>query len=170
MVLAGTAAGCTFSTGTSPQDAAVELIEGELGDQVGMVFSSPSCTAPPDTEVGTTFTCTARNEAGDTVTFDGVIDPDDSIFVAPSNVILAEEMDLVEAEAAQVLGDDIGVAIDPSAVECPEETTVLEDDQLRCEITDVDTGDRYEMIATVSGFVPREGFASRAYVVGELLN
>jgi hypothetical protein len=163
-------ASCSFSTGTTPEKAGEELIEGALGEQVDLVFVDADCAAPADTEVGTPFTCTAMTEAGETVTFDGVVDPDDSIFIAPSNIIAAEEMSVVETEAADVLGEDIGVVIAPSDVDCPDETTVLDDDRLRCEITDAASGDRYEMFLTVRGFELREGFAQRSYGVGDQLN
>ena len=129
---AATLASCSFSTGTTPEKAGEKAIESALGEQAGLVFVDADCEAPADGEVGTPFTCTAMTEAGETVTFDGVIDPDDSIFVAPSNIILAEEMSVVQAEAAELLGEDIGVAIDPSDVDCPAETTVLDGDRLRC--------------------------------------
>lgn len=169
-VLAAALASCSFSTGTAPEKAGEELIEGALGEQVGLVFVDATCLAPADTEVGTPFTCTAMTDGGAPATFAAVIDPDDKIFVAPSNLIAAEEMSVVEAEAADVLGEDLGVVIDPSDVDCPDESTVLDAGRLRCEITDVATGDRYEMYLTAGGFVLREGFADRSYAVGEQLN
>ena len=109
-------------------------------------------------------------EAGETVTFEGVVDPDDSIFIAASNVIVANEMSVVETEAAGVLGENIGVFIDPCDVDCPDESTVLVDDRMRCEISDVASGDCYEMFLTAVGFELREGFTQRSYEVGDQLN
>ncbi len=108
---------------------------------------------------------------GAAVDFVGVVDPDDTIFVAPANIVVADEMSVVEAEAAEVLGAEVGATIDPADVDCPDETTVLVDDQLRCEITDAATGDRYQMILTATDFVVREGYGSRvAYEIGDLLD
>lgn len=163
-------ASCSFSTGTSPDEAAVKLIEGALSEQSGLVFVGAECNAPAANEVGETFTCTATTDDGAAVTFDGVVDPDDQIFVAPSNIISAEDMAIVKDEAAEVLGEDIGVTIDPDDVDCPDVTTVLVDDRLRCEITDVATGDVYEMYLTATDFVLREGYGNRAYAVGDLLD
>jgi len=168
--LAAVLASCSFSTGTTPERAGEALIEGALGEQVGLVFVDADCAAPADREVGTPFSCTAMTEAGETVTFEGVVDPDDSIFVAASNVIVANEMSVVETEAAGVLGENIGVVIDPSDVDCPDESTVLVDDRLRCEISDAASGDRYEMFLTAVGFELREGFTQRSYEVGDQLN
>ena len=163
-------ASCSLSSGTSPERAGEVLIEEVIGEQVGFVFADAACTAPADGEVGTPFSCTALTEAGETVTFEGVIDPDDSIFVAPSNIIVASEMSAVETEAADVLGEEIGVVIAPSDVQCPDESTVLVADRLRCEISDAASGDRYEMFLTVADFELRKGFSQRSYEVGNLLN
>ncbi len=169
--IAAVLAGCSFSTGTTPEKAGEELIEGALGKRVDLTFVDADCEAPADREVGTPFTCTAKTEAGETVTFAGVIDPDDSIFISPSNVIAGKEMGIVEAEAAAVIGESLGVVIEPADVDCPDETTVLDDNnRLRCEITDVASGDRYEMFLTAGGFDVRDGFADRSYDVGELLD
>lgn len=163
-------AGCSFSTGSSPGEAALELIEGPLGEQNGLVYRDAECAEPAADAVGDTFACTATTDDGAAVEFTGVVDADDKIFVAPTNVIVADEMPIVEAEAAQVLGEVIGAEIDPSAVECPDVTTVLVDGRLRCEITDESNGDRYEMFLTATDFVLREGFDSRNYEVGELID
>lgn len=49
-------AGCSFSTGTSPGDAAVELIEGPLGEQNGLEYIGVECVEPAANEPGETFT------------------------------------------------------------------------------------------------------------------
>lgn len=162
--------GCSFSTGTSPGDSAVELIKGPLGLQSGLKYVGVDCTEPAANEPGEIFTCTARTmEGGALVTFTGLVEPDDMIFVSPTNIIDATEMSIVEDEAASVLGGEVGTTIDPSDVDCPDETTVLVDDQLQCEITDASTGERYEMVMTATDFVLREGYGSRSYKIGELL-
>ncbi|MGK0273982.1 MAG: hypothetical protein ACI9N0_000355 [Ilumatobacter sp.] len=163
-------AGCSFSTGTSPADAAVDLIEGPLSEQSGLKYTGVTCTEPAANEPGETFTCKATAAAGGPVVmFDGLVEADEKIFVSPTNIIDATEMSVVEAEAADALGGEVGTTIDPSDVNCPGETTVLVDDQMRCEITDVDTGDRYEMIVTATDFVLREGYGSRFYEIGALI-
>ena len=168
--LAVALASCSFSTGTTPENAGEEVIEGALSEQSGLVYVDAKCVAPAANEVGETFTCTAMTDDGVAVTFQGVVDPDDSIFVAPSNIIDADDMSTVETEAAGLLGEDIGVVIDPSDVDCPDETSVLVDDQLRCVITDVSNNERYEMILTATDFVLREGYGNRFYEIGDLLD
>lgn len=158
---------CSFSTGTSPSSAAEEAIEGGLAEQSGMTFTNIDCVTPIDGDVGTGFKCTATNADGATIEFDAVIDPDDSIFVAPSNLVYADDMALVEEEAAEILGPEIGVVIDPADVDCPDTTTVLDGDKLFCEITDAATGDRYELIVTFDDFILREGYSDRLYAVGD---
>ncbi len=65
-------AGCSFSTGTSPERAGETLIEGPIGEQVGLTFVDAECAKPADRDVGTTFTCTATAPSGETATFDGI--------------------------------------------------------------------------------------------------
>ena len=160
-------AGCSFSAATqSPDDAGEELIEGELAELIELELSDAACDAPAEDEPGQMFDCTATDPDGATVTFDGVIEEDDEIFVSASNVVVADEMPLVEQEAAAVLGEEVGTEIDPADVVCPAETTVLDGGRLTCEITDATTGERYSLIATFGGFVLREGYAERSYEIG----
>lgn len=160
---------CSFSTGSSPTGSAEEVIENELAEQAGMTFADADCEDPADSEVGTGFSCTAVNGDGATVTFDAVIDLEDMIFVAPTNLVYAEDMTIVEKEAAATLGPEIGVVIDPADVDCPDATTVLDGDELGCEITDAATGDRFELTVTLGDFVLREGYSDILYVVGDQL-
>ena len=143
------------------------MIEGPLSQQNGLEYVGVECTEPAANEPGETFTCTASaTEGGPVVTFDGLVEADEKIFVSPTNIIDAEEMALVESEAADAIGGEIGTTIDPSDVNCPDVTTVLVDDQMQCEITDAATGDRYELIVTATDFVLREGYGSRFYEIG----
>ena len=160
-------AACSFSTGTTPAGTAETLIEGVLGEQAGMTFTGADCEAPADGNVGTPFECRAVNSDGGVIMFDAVIDPDDMIFVAPSNLVYAEEMSLVEEEAAEILGPQVGVVIDSADVDCPDETTVLDSDEMRCEITDAASGDRYELTVTFGDFILREGYADRVYTIAD---
>ncbi len=162
--------GCSFSIGgSSPASAGEELIEGELSEVLGFEMTDAECQDPAEEEEGEEFTCTATAPDGSTVTFQGVLETDDEIYLAASNVVVADEMTLVEEEAAVVLGPEVGAEIDPADVDCPTESTVLDGDELRCEITDATTGERYELIVRLGDFVPREGFEDRFYEVGDLI-
>jgi len=164
------AAGCSFSAGgQSPEDAGEELIEGELAELLELELSGAACDAPAEDEPGKTFNCTATDAGGSTVTFEGVVEDDDEIYVSASNVVVADDMQRLEQEAAVVLAEQIGREIDPADVDCPDETTVLDGDALTCEITDATNGDRYSLTATFGGFVVREGYADRFYEIGELI-
>lgn len=159
---------CTVSVGKSPTSTAEELIASALGEQAGMILTGADCETPVDDEVGTPFDCTATNSDGAVITFVAVIDPDEMVFVAPSNLVYGEEMSVVEAEAAETLGPEVGVVIDPADVDCPDETTALDDEsQLRCEISDAATGDRYELTVAFGDFVLREGYCDRSYQIGD---
>jgi hypothetical protein len=159
-------ASCSFSIGTSPDQAGEELIEGELGEQIGLSFVDAECTEPVDEEVGTPFTCTAATDDGQTVTFAGVIDPDDSIFVAASNVITGDEMSRVEAEAVRATALEFDADPATLTVDCPDETTVLDDSRITCVLTDITEGPPYELFVSFGEFELREGFDGLSYELG----
>lgn len=151
-----------------PAGAGVEVIEGELADQIGLGELEAECDEPDDRDVGTEFTCTATTEDDEVVELNAVFDAEDEVFVYPTNILLDSEMSTVEAEAAQVLGAEIGVEVDPADIECPVETMVLgADGILDCTITDPATGDRFALTATFGDHVRDEGFQERNYAIGE---
>ncbi len=58
--------------GQSVDDAAVELIEGDLADQIGLGELTAACPEVPDAEVGTEFDCTATTADGAVIEIAGV--------------------------------------------------------------------------------------------------
>ncbi len=159
-------AGCSVSVGQTPTSAAEEAIEDELGGVLGLELSDATCGEPDSDDPGETFTCTATGPSGETVTVDAVVDPDDQVFVAASNVVIADDMAAIEQEAIEVLAPEVGLPVERIAVDCPVGPIVLDGDLLICEISDTSTGERFELEARLSEYVLREGYASRTYVVG----
>jgi hypothetical protein len=156
---------------SDPRDVATTLIRGELADQIGMGdLTDATCDTPAAEEKGQTFECSALTPEGSTITFLAEFVEDDEIFVRTSNIITAGEMPLVESEAAEILSPEVGVEIDPADVACPEVTSVLDEgNTLDCVITDAETGERYGLTVTFSDFDAENGFASRNYVIGDLI-
>ncbi|GEM_PF-1255947 len=69
----------------------------------------------------------------------GLVVADERISVSPTNIVDAAEMTVLAADAADaagVLGGKIRTSIDPSNINCPDETAVLANDQMQYEITD----------------------------------
>jgi hypothetical protein len=151
------AAGCSASFsigGQTVEDAATDLIEGELTDQIGLGPLTASCPEVEDPEVGTEFTCTAATPDGETIDFAGVVDREDHIDVSSVNVILGRAIPAYEAAGIDLVNEQSGSALDPSAMDCPEVSYVYGPGKtMDCTLTDVD-GSRYNATYT---FTDTEG-------------
>jgi len=157
------AAGCSSGDASA---SAVELIEGELSDQIELGPLAGECDEPDESTTGEEFSCTGTTEDGEVVNFTAVFESDDEIFLYPTNLVV--DSSLFEAEAAATLGPEFGIEIDPAQIECPEGVTVLDaDGQMFCTITDVETGGVFPMTATLGTYLREEGFEERFYEVGE---
>ena len=154
-----------------PVASGESLIEDEIEAQIGLGELEAACEDPSSEEVGSTFGCTATTPAGDVIDFTVEFDSEDEIFVFPTNVVAAEELVLIEEEAAQVLSPEVGATIDPSDVDCGEVSIVLDDDGvMSCVITDSANGDRYELEATFTNHERGTGFFNRDYLIVGLLD
>lgn len=136
-VLAGCSASFSIG-GQSVEDAAVELISGELADELGLGELSATCPPVEDPEVGTEFTCTATTSDGRTIEFDGVVDREDHIDVQTTNIILPDKLEANFYDALSAQNPDVELAVE--GFDCGEETIVLEADdpssrQVTCEVT-----------------------------------
>ena len=138
--------------GQSPAEAAVELIEGAaMAQRLGIdLLTNVVCTDPPDTEVGTVFSCTA-DSAGNAVAFEVELEAEDRIFAAPSNVVEARRLTDYATSAVQALNDSNGFTLPEDAIDCGDASIVLDaDSQMICTLTDPDNGTLYDAVLTVS--------------------
>ncbi len=158
-------AGCSVSVGETPEGIAEEAIEGELGEVLGLELSDATCDDAASDEPGETFTCEATAAGGETVTVDAIIEENDRVFVAASNVIIAGDIEGVEQDAIGFLAPEVGLPPERLAVDCPAGPVVLDGDLLLCEISDTETGERFVLEARLSGYVLREGYADRNYLI-----
>lgn len=148
--------------------SAEALIEIDLAGQIGLGDLDAVCQRPDDPEVGTVFTCTATTEAGDEITFEAEFTSEDEVFVYPTNVIGADDMPVLEQITAAQLTDQLGDRIEPGDVDCPDTSVVLDAGfQMQCELAVAESGERFPVTLSFSGFVPREGFGQ---VVAELVD
>ena len=145
--------GCSaeFSIGgQSPEDAAVDLIEGELADQIGQPLTG-ACDDVDDPEVGTAFDCTGTTADGDVIDFVTLIDEEDHISVDSVNVVTAEAVGRFEAAAVEALGAETGVDLDPAAIDCGDGSVILPPSgDMSCTVTDPTDGTVYEATLTVN--------------------
>lgn len=153
----------------STTDAAasgVDLIEGELADQIQLGPLTGECEEPSESGEGEEFTCTGTTEDGAVINFTAVFEADDEVFIYPTNLVV--DSSLFEAEAATTLGPEFGIEIDPAQIECPEGVTVLDSEgQMFCTITDAQTGGVFPLTVTLGGYLREQGFDERFYEVGE---
>ncbi|MEL6891327.1 MAG: hypothetical protein AAFP84_07015, partial [Actinomycetota bacterium] len=120
------------------------LIETELEEQLDLGELTASCDQPDDSEVGTEFRCSATTEDDRVIEFLGVFTSEDEIFVSPTNLLTAAEVDVVREQSARILSPEVGSDIDPSQIECPAGDPVFlvgdtDGAVLECTITDPGT-------------------------------
>lgn len=154
-------AGCALLAGCSTQtagEAAVELIAGDLGELLDLGTLDATCTEP------------AASEAGETIEFDGIVESEDEIFVVATNVLIAADLDVIEADAIQVLAENFEVEPSTLSVECPDGSVIVDDSTVTCEITDSSDGGRCDLSVTLGDYVLEDGFDGWTYSLGDRLN
>lgn len=145
VAMAALAAGC----GGDVENTAIDLIEGEIADQIGLGDLDAECPENDGLEVGDTFSCTATLPDGRIVSFEGELDREDHIFVAPTNVIASETLPDLEELLAGEVASTIDVPVSADQVDCGPDAVVLDPDGVMvCAITDTDTGDVYDLTIT----------------------
>ena len=136
--------------GQSPESAAVELIEGELSDELGVAMTG-ECDDVDDPDVGVSFECTGTIDDGRVVEFVTLIDRDDHIAVDSVNVLVPEAVDRFEAATAEGIAQQSGVPLDASAVDCGEGPIVFDSTMtMPCTLSDPSNGDVYDVTLTVT--------------------
>ena len=133
-MLAASCGSASFSIGgKSVEEAAEELIAGDLADQLGLGALTPDCPAVEDPEVGTTFQCTATTPDGATIEFDGVVSSEDIVNVQATNVAEGAILEQGVAATFNAQNPDAGVTADDVA--CGGDKVVVVDRQVICEVT-----------------------------------
>ncbi len=147
------------------------VIESELADQIGLGELTAECEEPENREVGTEFACSATTEDGQRIEIVSQFDAEDEIFVFPTNVLPGEDVPIVRARVAELLGPEVGAVIDPDDIDCGGPNTVVLDGSgsFECVITQVSTGDRYPLTITLTEFVRGEGFQRLDAQIGDAL-
>lgn len=158
------ATGCSASFqigGVSVEDAAINLINGDLAQSVGRGPLATTCGEVADPQVGTEFECRSRTEDNEQIDWAVVVDREDHIDVQSQNVVLVSVLPELETNAVTALyGTDnpLGVAID-----CGERSRILDANTMVCDaaaaaepsvihdatftFSDVETGD-FEVIVS----------------------
>ena len=145
-------AGCSgsvefsFGGADSPDGAAVNLIESDLSDRLGLGPLNAVCNEPGSNEVGTLFLCRA-DASGERIEFEVLIDADDHILVVPTNVLAPDDLATLAATAAEVLNAEVGSALLPDSIDCGSDVVVADptgETTLECALTSPDSGLVYD--------------------------
>ncbi len=118
-------------------DAGERLIEGELAERIGLGPLPASCEGT-GLDAGRTFTCTAEPADHPTIRFVATISDDgDGIDLTSTNLLLAEQIERIEAFAAALIAEDTGRPIEPDRFECADASVVIAAGEvLDCLVTD----------------------------------
>jgi hypothetical protein len=150
------AAACSGSVefsigGESPDNAAEDLIEGDIAEQAGLGELTADCEKPEDPEVGTFFDCTAETEDGQTILLTTEIDREDHIDVNSTNLITPQALPSFETAGTNALAEQFGVELPDGTIQCGDESVVLAaDGTFVCSFEDPGNGDIYDITYEVT--------------------
>lgn len=108
---------------TDYQEAAVEVIEGDLADALGVELMG-ECDEPADDEEGTMFACTAVLPGDQVGEFTATVG-DDEVDVQSTNLLTPDDLVRLEAEAAEALTAQVGRTLPADALDCGDEIVAI---------------------------------------------
>ena len=157
LVFAALATGCSgsldFFSSANDQaflDAGEELIEGDLAEQIGLGPLDAACSGQ-NLGAGDTFSCSARPGQLTPIEFTGTVDEDESsVAITSDNLLLAAQIEEVEAFAAGLLQEQTSRAVQPEDFECGDTSVIITSGEvLSCTVTDPSDGTIYEAPVTI---------------------
>ena len=154
VVTAAAAGGCSFSfsVGDTPESVAQELIEDELGEQLGIGEITATCEVAPNRDPGTTFTCTSPSEIGQ-IEWLATLEDEDTVSVSPSNLLGSDDLVALEEAAVDVLEARVGIPLGTENFDCGDGPIVLGPDSIvNCALTDPTNGDVYDAELEITNF------------------
>lgn len=149
--LVGASCSASFSIGgQSVEEAAVELIEGDLAELIGLPLVA-ECPEVVDPDVGTEFSCTATSNDGRVAGFDVLVDREDHIDVQTTNVITAESVPKFVDVIVSGIDEESGGA--QVAVDCGDQSIIAdESDSFTCDLTGDGADPGASVLVTVTDF------------------
>jgi hypothetical protein len=151
-VLVGCGSGLPFVGGDDGRylDAGRQLIEGDLATAIGLGPLTAVCQGR-DLGAGDTFTCVAESGSQPPIDFVATISGDgEGVDLMSTNLLLAEQVQRIEAFAADLLAADTGRPFSADDFECANSSLVVAVGQsLDCLVTDPSDGSIHAVAVTV---------------------
>lgn len=150
LIAASCSGSVSFSIGgKSPEDATVELIEGELSDQIDVPLAA-ECPDLDDPEAGDTFECTGTTPDGQVIRFTVEIG-EDEVFANSVNALTPEDVPGFEEAVVTALNDANDLDIPLDALDCGAGPLIVPPDrQFVCRLSDDATGEVYDTTITIT--------------------
>ncbi len=140
----------SFGSSSSPDDAAVSLIEDDLGPQLGLGEVDAECNSPASSDVGTRFNCTADVD-GQIARFEALIDAEDHINVQSLNVVTADDIVQLDQAATALLEPQVGGGLGPDSLLCGDQSLILDDSrEVSCAFVNPNDGLTYDATITIT--------------------
>ena len=127
-----------------------ELIQGELAERIGLGPLVATCEGR-DLDPGDTFTCTAAPDGRAAIEFVGTInETGDGVDISSTNLLLAEQVEQVEAFAASLIEQETGRPFGPENFECADSSLIVgAGEVIECLVTDPVDGTVFHAPVTV---------------------
>ncbi|NOX30253.1 MAG: hypothetical protein GXP35_09430 [Actinobacteria bacterium] len=137
ILLASCGENLSFSIGgQSPEDAAIQVIEDDLGPTLGWTLVATCDVDQP--EIGDEFRCTATNDSGEIAEF-VVLVGDDEVNVNTTNIIANSALQGAEAAALDLIVNSTGVEYSEGSVDCGTASIVIPaSGEVDCLLTELD--------------------------------
>jgi len=135
--------------GQSAEDAASELIEGELSDQVGLVLTA-ACPELDDPSEGDQFDCTGTAEDGRVVLFTVDIG-DKEVFANSTNMLVESAVPGFEQSIVDALNAENNLGLPDGSLDCGSGPVIVgSDSTVLCRLSDPNSADVYDTTITIT--------------------
>jgi len=135
--------------GMAPEAAAVELIEGDLAEQLGIALAA-ECDELEDAKEGDSFTCTGTTDDGRIVDF-GIEIGADEVVADSLNLLTADAVPGLEQAAIDALTAEFGLEIPAGSLDCGDGPLIVPTDKsFLCRLSDWTTDDVFDTTITIT--------------------
>lgn len=135
--------------GQSPEAAAIDLIEGELSDELGAALTA-DCDELEDPNEGDSFTCTGTTDDGRVVDFDIDIGTDE-VIADSVNLLVADRVPALEQSVLDALSAETNQEIPAGSLDCGDGPIIVPPDKsFVCRLSDWATDGVFDTTITIT--------------------